>query len=392
MEELKGLMEQIKSTFEEYKKANDARLAILEENKSGEGTGELQEKLAKMDEAMSAMEKRCGELEAKAARPGKPDIKSVDEYEQSFDKFLRKGVVDDVMEKKSINTQTGSEGGYGVPEEMSKQVYQLLREATPMRSVCKSLKVSTEEYSQLIGVHGAAAGWVGETDARPETLAPMFAQAKPVFGEVYANPFATQKALDDMFFDVEAYIKNEIVDVFAEKENLAFTLGNGSNKPKGLLAYNMSLLEDGTRPADTLQYIASDALKADDLIDLYTKVKTGYHANARFMFNATTLAAIRKFKDDNKQYIWQPGINGGTPSTVFGYSYTINPDMPSLAGGNTPIAFGDFKRAYTIVDRVGIRVTRDPYTNKPYVGFYTTKRVGGMLVDNQAVKFLKIGN
>ena len=388
--EIKQVMDNIQSAFAEFKKTNDARLEMLEAQGNADGTGELQGKLDKLNNTLTALEQKQAELEAKMERPSKPQGNPEDGYTKSFDKFLRKGVIDETLESKSINTGTGSEGGYAVPSEMSKQVYDLLREATPMRQVCKTIKVSTEEYSQLIGIHGASAGWVGETSARPETTAPKFAQAKPVFGELYANPFATQKALDDLFFDVEAYIKGEIVDVFAEQENAAFTNGDGSNKPKGLFAYTQSTNADGARAANEIQVIKTTSFKADDLIDLYTAVKTGYHANGRFMLNASTLAAIRKFKDDNKQYIWQPGVNGGTPSTIFGYQYTVNPDVDSIAANKLVLAFGDFKRAYTIVDRVGIRVTRDPYTNKPYVGFYTTKRVGGMLVDNQAVKFLKV--
>lgn len=391
--ELKQVMEEIQTAFAEFKKTNDERLALLEKQGNADGSGELQAKLEKLNNALTALEQKQADFEAKMNRPAKPQGAqgAQDEaYTKSFEKFLRKGVIDDTLEAKSINTGTGSEGGYGVPSEMAKDVYQLLRDATPMRQVCKIIQVSTEEYSQLIGIHGAAAGWVGETSARPETTAPKFAQAKPVFGELYANPFATQKALDDLFFNVEAYIKNEIVDVFAEQENAAFTTGDGSSKPKGLFAQTQSNLPDATRPANQIQVLTTTSFKADDLIDLYTAVKTGYHANGRYMLNAQTLASIRKFKDDNKQYIWQPGINGSTSSTICGFPYTINPDVPSSAVGNLMLAFGDFKRAYTIVDRVGIRVTRDPYTNKPYVGFYTTKRVGGMFVDSQAVKFLKL--
>ncbi|WP_134638343.1 phage major capsid protein, partial [Pseudomonas aeruginosa] len=210
---------------------------------------------------------------------------------------------------------------------------------------------------------------------------------------LYANPQATQTSLDDMFFDAEGWLNSEVGREFSEKEGSAFLLGDGVNKPKGLLAYPFAVAGDKTRPYGTLQRLVSGnagALNGDNLIDLVQAVKAGYRRAGVWMMNNLTVAYVRKLKDSEGNYLWRPGLEVGQPSSLLGYGITENEDMPDIAADANALAFGDFKRAYTIVDRIGTRVLRDPYTNKPYVGFYTTKRVGGMLVDSQAVKVLTL--
>ena len=212
-------------------------------------------------------------------------------------------------------------------------------------------------------------------------------------GEIYSNPQATQTSLDDIFFNAEEWLNSEVAREFSEKEGNAFLLGNGTNKPKGLLAYPLLTTADDVRAFGSLQKIISGAAGAftgDKLIDLIHSLKAGYRANGKFMMGNLTVAYVRKLKDSEGNYLWRPGLEAGQPSSLLGYGITENEDMPDIAADANAIAFGDFKRAYTIVDRIGTRVLRDPYTNKPYVGFYTTKRVGGMLVDSQAVKVLTL--
>lgn len=393
MEELKNLIEEIGKAFNEYKATNDAR---IEELKKGGQAGQYEEKLAKLETKLSQLEEAKSALEAKLNRPGNPGDgdPEKEEYRKSFDGWLRKGI-DTGLSAKDVNIGSEADGGYAVPEIVNMNVYNLLRNAVPMRGVCSVITVGSNNYSQLVGLHGATGGWVGETDARNSTTTPKLARVSAVMGEVYANPQATQAALDDMYFDVESWLGAEIAEEFAIMENAAFTLGDGTNKPKGLLSYPMAVTKDGTRAFGTLQTIKSGAAGAfpaspgDLLIDLITSVKTGHLSNARFMFNRLTQAAIRKFKDNDGNYLWQPGLQAGVPGLLLGYPVTINDDMPDLAADSLSVAFGNFAAAYTIVDRIGIRMLRDPYTNKPMVGFYSTKRVGGFLKDSEAVKFIK---
>jgi HK97 family phage major capsid protein len=255
--------------------------------------------------------------------------------------------------------------------------------------------VGNEEYKKLINLGGADAGWVGEMDQRTATNTSKLKQIAPIFGELYANPMATQKSLDDMFFDVEKWLAEEVGEVFAEKESHAALLGDGQNKMKGLLAHTLALTDDATRAFDQIQKFHSGnvgSFSPDDLITLVYGLKKGYRKGAKFMLNSNTLAATRKFKDGQGNYIWQPSMIAGQPSLLMGQGIAENEDMPDIAADSNAVAFGNFKRAYTIVDRIGTRMLRDPYTNKPYVGFYTTKRVGGMLNDSKAVKVLTLSN
>ena len=410
-EELKNALDALGTAVKQYKDENDARLTALEKGKS---TAEFDEKLARLEKEIERLEKAKSDIEARLNRPGTAGWKHssrAEAYRKSFVRWLRKedetpaagsgddsgsGGDDAVETARYTNVTTGGDGGYAVPENLETTVYNLLREAVPMRSVCSQITIGGNNYSQLVGLHGATGGWVGETDARGATDTPTLTKVNAVMGEIYANPQATQTALDDMCFDVEGWLAQEIAAEFAVMENLAFTSGNGTNKPKGLLAYDKAATKDGTRAFGTLQFIKSGAASTlgdypqDLLIDLITALKTGHLNGARFMMNRTTLAAIRKLKDDNDNYLWQPGLQAGVPSMLLGYPVTVNDDFDDVGANNFPIAFGNFAAAYAIVDRIGIRMLRDPYTNKPMVGFYTTKRVGGMLKDSEAVKLIKV--
>jgi HK97 family phage major capsid protein len=309
--------------------------------------------------------------------------------------FVRKGKDDGLAElqQKALQTTVEADGGYAVPEELDRSIIELLRDESPMRSVCNQITVSTPDYKRLVNLGGAGSGWVGETAARPATGTPTLAQISAFMGEIYANPQATQTSLDDMFFDAEGWLSAEVAREFAEQEGLAFLTGDGVNKPKGLLAYAMSTDNDAARAFGTLQKVHSGVagdFTADDLIKLVYTLRKGFRAGASWMMPNTTVFKIRTMKDSEGNYLWRPGLEAGQPSLILGYGITENEDMPEVAADANAIAFGDFRRAYTIVDRIGTRVLRDPYTNKPNVGFYTTKRVGGMLTDSQAVKVLTL--
>lgn len=398
--ELRQALKQLGEAFSEFKKTNDERLEKLAK---GQPDPLLDGKLDGINQKLSELEGVKKTLEDALKKGnrigGQGDTnEAVEEHKKAFDGYMRKGREDGLreLEEKAINLGTDADGGYGVPEDLDRNITQLERDLSVMRSLCNVISVGSEEYKKLVNVGGASSGWVGETDARPETPGPKLAQIAPFFGEIYANPAVTQKALDDIFFDVEAWLASELSWEFDEQEGGAFITGNGTNKPKGFLAYANSAVTDkaGTRPFGTLQFVKSGAAAAlsnpDCLIDLIHSLKRGYRKNAVFLGNGLTLAALRKLKDNEGNYLWRPGLEAGQSGVLLGYAYEEDEAMPDIAADSIPLAFGDFKRGYTIADVRGTRVLRDPFTNKPFVNFYTTKRVGGGLMDSLAIKLLKI--
>ena len=288
---------------------------------------------------------------------------------------------------------TDEDGGYAVPEELDRNILNLLKDEVVMRQEATVITVGGSDYKKLVNLGGTASGWVGETDTRSQTATSRLELIEPLMGEIYGNPQATQKMLDDAFFNVEAWINSELATEFAEQEEIAFTSGDGTKKPKGFLAYESTDETDKVRAFGKLQHIVSGeatAVTADAIIKLIYTLRKAHRTGAKFMMNNNSLFAIRLLKDSEGNYLWRPGLELGQPSSLAGYGIAENEQMPDIAADAKAIAFGNFKRGYTIVDRIGTRILRDPYTNKPFVGFYTTKRTGGMLVDSQAIKLLKI--
>ena len=391
--DIEDVAEALGKKFDEFKKTNDKRIDGLEEEK-GKLSGQvdtLNEKLGELDALKSSLEKELISLK----RPDGTGTKAASEHKTAFMQFVRKGVEAGLgdLQAKALQIGVESDGGFAVPEELDRNIIELLRDSSPMRQVCNQITVGTPDYKRLVNLGGNGAGWVGETDERPSTNTPKLGNISAFMGEIYANPQATQTSLDDMFFDAEGWLSSEVGRDFSEKEGAAFLLGDGVNKPKGLLAYSLDVKDDATRAFGVLQKLitgTAGTITGDNLIDLIHSLKAGYRANGTWMMGNLTVAYMRKLKDSEGNYLWRPGLEAGAPSVLLGYGITENEDMPDVAADANAIAFGDFKRAYTVVDRIGTRVLRDPYTNKPYVGFYTTKRVGGMLVDSQAVKILTL--
>lgn len=392
--DIDDVAEELGKKFDEFKKANDKRLDAIEAEKSkrGEETETLNAKLSELDQLKE-------DLEASLKSQNRPDRpggrKEVSEHKAAFERFIRKGAEEGLadLEQKALQTTTDPDGGFAVPEELDRNIIELLRDAVVMRQECNVISVGTTNYKKLASRGGAASGWVGETDSRPETATPKLAQIEPVWGEIYANPQATQTMLDDAFFDVESWISNEVQMEFSEQEEAAFTTGDGTKKPKGFLSYGTEAKADKDRTFGKLQHLAaaSASLSADELMTLVHALRKPYRSGAKWMFNNMTLLQVRLLKDSEGNYLWRPGLEQGAPSTVLGYGIAENEAMADLAASAIPLAFGNFKRGYTILDRIGTRLLRDPYTNKPFVGFYTTKRVGGMLSDHNAIKVLKMG-
>ena len=308
------------------------------------------------------------------------------EYSAAFQAHMRKGDV-----QASLNKGAAEDGGYTSPVEWDRTITDKLIIVSPMRALCSVQKVGGDGYKKLVNLRGTTSGWVGETDARPETATPKLAQQAYSWGEIYANPSATQQMLDDSEINLEAWLAGEVDVEFAFQEGKAFVSGDGVKKPRGLLTYAAG----GTAlhplgGIETLVSGAAGSITGDAILNLIYALPETYTGNAKFAMNRNTMLAIRKLKDSDNNYLWQPTLQAGQPSTLGGYAIADIPDMPSVAANALAIAFGDFKRAYKILDRVGVRVLRDPYTNKPFVSFYTTKRVGGGLEDPQCMKFMKI--
>jgi len=394
MDALKELLAKQKKAFAEFKKTNDERLEQLEKNGSVDPV--LADSVEKANTDIGAIQKQLDEMQAKMNRPGAGGSEKSDDvlaHEKAFSGFVRKGIEDGLegLEAKALNVGTDADGGYAVPEELDRNILTLMKNESPMRQECQVVQIGAADYKKLVDVGGTASGWVGETTARPETNTPQLAQITPYMGEVYANPAATQQMLDDSFFDAEGWLAQSVAFNFAEYEAAAFLSGTGVLQPKGILDYTSVTTADDTRAFGTLQHIAAAAaavFTGDELITMVYTLKKSLRTGSKWMMNSLTTAAARKLKDSTGQYLWQPGLAGDQPSTLLGYAIAENEDMPDATTGNTAIMFGNLKRAYLIVDRMGIRTLRDPYTNKPYVHFYSTKRVGGMLQDSNAVKLL----
>lgn len=383
----------LKGAFEDFKKANDQELEGIkaEKVKQTEATEKLNQKLGEIDKLKSDLEK---ELKA-AKRPGATGQKEASEHKAAFLRFVRKGNDEGLAElqQKAVQVGVDDDGGYAAPEELDKTLLQLLRNDNPMREECGSIIISASGYKKLVNLGGASSGWVGETDDRPDTTTPKLAEIIASMGEIYAKPKSTQTALDDIFFDVESWLAEEVGREFAEKEGNAFLLGDGNKKPKGILAHAMATTTDKTRPFGTLQKFVSGTagdFNADNIIDLIYGTRKPYRRGSKFMMNSLTLSKVRKFKDSEGNYIWQPGLQLDQPSSLLGYAIAENEDMPDVAADANALMFGNFKRGYAVVDRMGTRVLRDPYSAKPYIEFYTTKRVGGLLLDSNAIKVLTL--
>jgi HK97 family phage major capsid protein len=311
------------------------------------------------------------------------------------DNYLRKGIEAD-FEAKKLSIGVAGEGGLAVPLEIDARIETTLKQISPIRAIADVVKVGSASYRKLVAVGGFASGWVGETAARPETTTPLFSEIAPPMGEIYANPAATQPMLDDAMFDVEGWLANEIAIEFARAEGVAFVSGTGVAQPKGFLTYPVATTADAGRPFGTLQYVASGAAgafigtnPADRLIDLVHALRAPYRQGAVWVMNSNTIAAVRKFKDTTGDFIWRHGLQEGQSSTLLGYPVVEVDAMPDIAANSLSIGFGQFRSAYVIAERQETAVLRDPYSNKPFVQFYATRRVGGALVNSEALKLMR---
>ncbi len=393
-----ALHAELMNAFEEFRAANDARLAELESRASDPVT---EEKLARISDALDAQQKRLDELALKAARPAlahPPEAASAQagEHKAAFETYMRRGDAAQLLriEEKALSSGSGPDGGYLAHDELESTVTRMLSEASPVRAVASVRRISAGTYRKPFATSRPASGWVSETAARPQTDTPALAELTFPAMELYAMPAATQTLLDDAAVDIGQWLAGEIIDAFAAQETDAFINGDGATRPRGLLG--VPTVDEASWSWGSLGWIktgADGALPAtnasDPLVDLVYALKSGYRQNATWMMNRRTQAEIRKLKDAEGNYIWQPAASAQARPTLMGFSVTEVEQMPDMATGAHAIAFGDFRRGYLVVDRTGVRVLRDPYSAKPYVLFYTTRRVGGGVQDFDAIKLLK---
>lgn len=427
MSELQTAIREINEAWNEYKKTNDQRIADMESkgvelSEHKEKMQKIESKIDELEEVKSRLEKaelkldtpdfskgQQGKAEAEQVKAFEDMIRSVKFGEKGFDRDKEAAYLE---KQKAVSIGTTTAGGHAVPEVIARQIDKKLLDISEMLPLVKVVNVGTSDYKELVDVRGSSGGWVGETGTRSETNTPGLEQVAPTFGIVYAYPKATEESLQDIFFDVQSWLVDAAAEDFNQLIGSAIISGNGTNKPTGFLNGTPSSTDDDgaspVRPFGTIQYVPTGVagalaspfnlnsspqvtgVQGDFLIDTIHKLKKGYRSNARWLMNKATLGEVRKFRDADGRYLWEPSMQSGMPSTLLGFAVAEMEDMPDIGSNTFPIAFGDFRSAYTFCNRVGTSITIDDNITTPgYVKFYIRRRVGGILRNDDAIKVVK---
>lgn len=418
--EIKSAIDKQAEAFEAFKSVNDDRLKAVESGNETKAK-ELGDQLVKIEAdvkkftelkksietEMALQRERLEELESRKSSPGKTaHEKANDEYKEKLMEWMRhKGnspmletQLHDLM-RKDITIASAAGGGYAVPEEISRDIGELQMKYSPVRRLVKVVSVGTSDYKELIDLNGTTCGWVGEAGSRTATNTSTLREVAPTHGEIYAYPQVSEWSLDDIFFNVEAWLTESVARSFAKEEGSAVISGSGSNKPTGMLNTTpVTTADDAVSPraAAAYQYVNSSdnspaAISSDDLIDLQYALNASYRSAATWVMNSNTAGAIRKLKASGTgEYMWQPSYQAGQPDMLLGKPIESWEQMSDVGGNAFPVAFGDFKQGYLLTERTGLRITRDNVTNVGYVRFYVRKREGGIPLNNDAIKFLRV--
>lgn len=431
--EIKKIIEQQGEAWSEFKRTNDELLKAKAEGKSVEA---IEAKLAKISDDMDKLAELKSEFDEvlkKLSRPengntkgasdlqievknfnamlradlqakGRPfaevDADAYQQYKSGFFKLVRTGNLESLTsdERKAMSVGSDPDGGYLVPAPTAGRIVGKVYEQSVIRQLANVVTISTNELEGIVDNDEAEAGWVGELDVRNDTATPQVGKYRIEAHEMYAQPKVTQKLIDDAAVDIEAWLASKVADKFARVEGAAFMTGDGVGKPRGIFAYPTAATADGARAWGTFEHVNTGAsgafhtTKADPLQDLIGAFKDQYLQNATFVMRREVRTAIRKMKEaTSDRYLWEPSLQAGQPDRLLGYAARVDQYAPALEASSLSLAFGDFREAYTIVDRIGVRVLRDPYTAKPYIRFYSTRRTGGGAVNFEAVKFLRFG-
>ncbi len=433
--EIKKVIDQQGEAFAEFKKANDALIAAKAE---GKALGDLEAKVATLGAALDKLTEQkaaIDELLLKAARPGGlngGDTKAAEakaaelkgfnmalraeyqakgkvfagdlseeaytQYKSGFFKLISGVSMDSLTsdERKAMSAGSDPDGGYLLPNSTQGMMVTKLFEQSVMRQISDVQTITTEKIEGVVDDDDASAGWVSELGTRSDTSTPTVNRYEIAAHEMYAMPKVSQKLIDDAAVNVEAWLAGKVADKFARVEGTAFWTGTGVGQPRGLTSYTTAATADGSRAWGQFEHVVSGANGAfhttqfDPLQDLQGAMKDHFLPNAQWLMRREVRTAARKLKESTtNRYLWEPGMQVGAPERLNGYPVRVDQYMPALATGSLSLAFGDFRQAYTIVDRMGIRTLRDPFTAKPYVVFYSTKRTGGGAMNFEAVKFLK---
>ncbi len=358
-------------------------------------TTDIQSKLQEQDDRMTKLDRKSITM---GARPVLAAAASVEApHQKAFEDYLRSGDDDALrsldMEGKSMSTAVAADGGYLVDPQTSETVQSVLASTASIRAIANVVNVEATSYDVLIDHTEMGAGWATETGSTAETGTPSIDRITIALHELSALPKASQRLLDDSAFNIDAWLASRIADKFARSEAAAFVSGDGIDKPTGFLT--APSVDNDVWAWGNLGYVVSgadgDFAGADALIDLVYALGAEYRASGTFVMNSKTAGAVRKLKDNDGRFLWSDGLTAGEPARLLGYPVLIAEDMPDIASDATAIAFGDFGAGYTVAERPDLRVLRDPFSAKPHVLFYATKRVGGAVSDYAAIKLLKFG-
>lgn len=375
-------------TAEQIAALNAAFLQFKDEHK-----GEI----GKMKTQLDAIETFLSRSQFPGGGSPSPDKEAVNQHKAAFLAWARKGANENELRglevQANLSTLSDPDGGFLVPIEIEKNIERLALASVAMRRIAR-IVTARGEYTRPLSKGGATGGWVAEKASRPETDTPELQLFAPAMNEIYAMPSVTQKLLDMSDFDIENWLLEEINDVFVTTEGTGFITGNGVSQVKGIIDETL-MVANGSWVYGKTGYIASGHASllnnVDKIFDLQHALKPAYRQNAVWLMNDNTFNVIRKFKDGEGNYLWRPGLLENAPDTLLGKPIEIDDNMPDIGAGAYPVAFGDFKRAYTIVDHVsGTRLLRDPFSVKGYVLFYVTKRLAAGISNYEALKFLKI--
>ena len=419
--------------WEEHKKTQDD---LLKAKADGKAVADIEAKLDKIGkdmDALSELKEQFDDIEKKMNRPrtdsevkaaaeldaevksfnlmlradhqskGKPAPTPLDrdgytQYKSAFFKVMA-GVPEKALsdsEQKAMYAGSDPDGGYLLPPSTVGRTVSKIYEMTIMRQIADVQTISTDKIEGLIVNGEASAGWVSELGTRSDSNTPQLGKWEIQAHEMYAMPKASQKILDDAATDVEMWLAGKVASKFARVEGTAFWQGTGVGQPMGLASYTTAATADSSRAWGQIEHVVTGAngafhtTKLDPLHDIIGALKDQYLANAQWVMRRSVRTAARKLKEaTSDRYLWEPSLQAGQPDRLMGYPVRVDEYLPTLATGSLSLAFGDFREAYQIVDRIGIRTLRDPFTAKPYVVFYSTKRTGGGCVNFEAVKFLK---
>lgn len=430
--EIKTLIEDQGKAWAEFKKTNDA---LIQAKADGKAVGDLEAKLASVSahmDSLSDLKEQFEQVMAKMQRPGSGESdKALDaevkgfnamvraefqgkgraapapldaagygEYKNAFFKLVAGVPIDSLEagERKALIAGSDPDGGYLLPESTVGRMVSKIYEQSTMRQLANVQTISTDKLEGIVDNDEAGAGWVSEIGARSDSTTPQLGKYEIQAHEMYAMPKITQKLIDDSATNVGAWLAGKVADKFARVEGTAFTTGTGVGQPRGLFSYTTAATADDTRAWGTFEHVKTGTngdfnatTKADPLLDLIGAFKNHYLQNASWLMRRELRTKIRKLRGATSDlYLWEPALAAGQPDRLMGYPVKIDQYVPALATDSLSLAFGDFREAYTIVDRIGVRTLRDPFTAKPYVVFYSTKRTGGGAVNFEAVKFLKL--